>query len=99
MTIPAIFHIYWAHKGAAGVIACPAWLLICQDIPSALPPGGVGTIYGMMAMAILFLVREVKEERSKTAALHDKLEDALKEWRESESERLNKHIKNKETNE
>lgn len=96
IAVTKILHLYWAHKGAAGVIACPAWLLICQANPEALPPGGVGTIYGMMAIAILFLVREVREERVKTAALHDKLEAALKEWRESESDRLDKHLDTKE---
>lgn len=79
---------YWANKGAVGVLACPAWIVLAQDTPSALPPGGVGTIYGMMAAAILFLVSEVKEERAKTATMHLKLEEALKAWREKESARL-----------
>lgn len=90
-----LLQLYWVHKGAVGVLTCPAWLLICQAEPSALPPGGVGTIYGMMAAAIVFLVREVRAERDRSAALHAKVEQTLADWRQSETDRLIEKTKEK----
>lgn len=82
--------MYWAHKGAVGVIVCPGWILFCQSTPSALPPGGVPTIYFLMSAAIVYLIKEVREERAESAASRDEVKSTLKEWREYESKRAAK---------
>ena len=78
----------WNHKGVIGVIATPTWSLLAQADMVELPPGGSWTLHGLMAIAIMYLVKELRAWQKKFDKAMKKCEEKLDQQAEKYSRKL-----------